>query len=183
MSELITLLGQSANDIVYAAWFYFLAAIVLAAACGVVFKRNLVHSALLLAVSFAGVAGLYILLEADFLAAVQLLVYSGAVAVIIVIGVMLTQREAGAMPVSSPSNRLRLPAALVALFLTGLAVWTVLATPWQAAAGPAPESAPAIAQSLLTDFVVAFEAAAILLLVAMIGAIILARGKEANKTA
>ena len=68
--------------------FYMLAGITLAAATGVVFKRNLVHSAFLLSVTFLGVAGLYMTLEAEFMAAVQALVYSGAVAILVVIGVM-----------------------------------------------------------------------------------------------
>lgn len=157
--------------------FYLLAAVVLTAAAGVVFKRNLVHSALLLAVTFIGVAGLYILLAADFLAAVQLLVYNGAVAVIVVIGVMLTQK--GDMKNSNPPNRMgRGLLVIVALLAAGM-LTAVLATDWPVVAKQAPgETAAAIAGLLLGEFAIAFEAAAVLLLAAMIGAIILARGGE-----
>ena len=157
--------------------FYLLAVLTLAAATGVVFMRNLVHSALLVALTFIGVAGLYALLQADFLAAVQILVYNGAVAVIIVIGVMLTQK--GDMKGSNPSNRLGKPAAVVCTLLTACLLWAVLATTWAISDKPAPqETAGQIAGLLLGDFAVAFEAAAVLLLAAMIGAIILAKGVQ-----
>lgn len=157
--------------------FYLLAAVVLAAAAGVVFRRNLVHSALLLAVTFIGVAGLYILLAADFLAAVQLLVYNGAVAVIVVIGVMLTQK--GDMKNSNPPNRMGRGILAVVVLLAAGMLAAVLTTKWPVVAHPAPgETAAAIAGLLLGEFAIAFEAAAVLLLAAMIGAIILARGGE-----
>jgi NADH:ubiquinone oxidoreductase subunit 6 (subunit J) len=165
------------GELIYTVAFYVLAAITLIAAAGVVFNRNLVHSAFLLALTFIGVAGLYVLLQADFLAAVQILVYSGAVAVIIVIGVMLTRWKNVAT--SSPSNKLGWGAALATLLLTGIIVCSVLVTPWNlsAAQGPA-ATASAIAAVLFSDYMVAFEAVAVLLLVAMVGAIILARGAE-----
>lgn len=167
-----------ANYLTVAA-FYLLAAIVLAAAAGVVFRRNLVHSALLLAVTFIGVAGLYILLAADFLAAVQLLVYNGAVAVIVVIGVMLTQK--GDMKNSNPDGRLGRSALVVAALLAGGLLTAALKTNWPAAVKPMPaETAGPIAALLLGDFAIAFETAAVLLLAAMIGAIILARGGETH---
>lgn len=163
------------GEVIYTAAFYVLAGIALLAAAGVVFMPNLVHSALLLALTFVGVAGLYVLLQADFLAAVQVLVYSGAVAVIVVIGVMLTQR--GEMKQSNPHNRLAAIAAVVTGLLTAVIVWVVLATPWQISTAAAPnETIPAIATALFRDYAVPFEAAAVLLLVAMIGAIILAKG-------
>ncbi|SDF01386.1 NADH-quinone oxidoreductase subunit J family protein [Sporolituus thermophilus] len=165
------------DKLVYTAAFYVLTALTLAAAAGVVFKRNLVHSALLLALTFIGVAGLYVLLQADFLAAVQVLVYNGAVAVIVVIGVMVTQR--GDMKSSNPSNSLGWKAAAVTAIFTGMIVAAIAATPWQlAAAPPSAATAPAIAEILLRDFAVAFETAAVLLLVAMMGAIILAKGVD-----
>ena len=163
------------GEYVYTAAFYFSAALTLGAAAGVVMKRNLVHSALLLALTFIGVAGLYVLLSADFLSAVQLLVYNGAVAVIVVIGVMLTQ--AGDITNSNPGNKLAFGAALVTGCILALVVGAILLTPWKLSSLPAPDvTAPAIAQILLSDYAVAFEAAAVLLLVAMVGAIILAEG-------
>jgi len=104
--------------------FYALAGITLAAAAGVVFKRNLVHSAFLLSVTFLGVAGLYMTLEAEFLAAVQALVYSGAVAILVVIGVMLTQRDD--MSRSNPPNTMIAAGALAAIAIAGVIVRAVL---------------------------------------------------------
>ncbi len=165
------------NEMAYTLAFYFSGALTLAAAIGVIVSRNLVHSALLLALTFIGVAGLYVLLSADFLSAVQLLVYNGAVAVIIVIGVMLTQ--AGDMENSNPNNKLGWGAAIVTGGILSLIVAAIMLTPWKLSPLGAPqETASAIANILLSDFAIAFEAAAILLLMAMIGAIILAKGGD-----
>ena len=165
------------GEMAYTLAFYFLAALTLTAAAGVIMGRNLVHSALLLALTFIAVAGLYVLLAADFLSAVQLLVYNGAVSVIIVIGVMLTQT--GDMKNSNPSNKMAFGAALVTGVVMAFIVAAIMLTPWKISAVPAPEvTASAIAEILLSDFAIAFETIAVLLLVAMVGAIILARGAE-----
>ena len=157
--------------------FYILAAITVGSAIGVVRKSNLVHSALLLALCFVGVSGLYVLLHAEFLAAVQLLIYSGAVAVILVLGIMLTQRSS--MNDTNLSNeRWRWAAVICALF-TLVTLSVIAATPWHYSIAMAIEdSAPVIARVLLTEYMVAFEAAAILLLAAMVGAIVLAKGVD-----
>ncbi|HWR31724.1 MAG TPA: NADH-quinone oxidoreductase subunit J [Negativicutes bacterium] len=153
--------------------FYFLAGITLAAATGVVFKRNLVHSAFLLSVTFLGVAGLYMTLEAEFLAAVQALVYSGAVAVLVVIGVMLTHRDD--MSKSNPPNKMVVAGAGAALAIVGVLVWAVVATPWKTGRG-AVVSVADIGRRFLTDFAPPFEAVALLLLAAVIGAVVLFKG-------
>lgn len=165
-----------AGDFVYAASFYLLAALSLSAAAGVVFQKNLVHSALCLALTFIGIAGLYVLLQADYLAAVQLLVYNGAVAVMIVIGVMLTRR--GDMAQSNPANRLMLPAAIVSAALLAIAGWAVYGTAWTPAGRRQAFSLDSIGKLLFADYAVAFEAVAVLLLVALVGAITLAKGAE-----
>lgn len=162
-------------DASYTVVFYLLAALTLGSAGGVVLKRNLVHSAFLLALCFIGVAGLYLLLEADFLAAVQILVYSGAVAVMIAIGIMLTSKKS--MADSNPPARLRWLGAIVAAAFTIIGVAAVTSTPWQLSAKPAlDDTTPALAALMLSDYMLAFEAMAVLLLAAMIGAIILAKG-------
>lgn len=165
------------GELSYTAAFYGLAVITLAAASGVIFKRNLVHSALCLALTFMGVAGLYILLEADFLAAVQILVYTGAIAVMLVIGVMLTQRPD--MTQSNPGNNLMIPAALVTGALLAVAGWAIVGTRWEAAPAVVSENSLAvIAKVLFRDYAVPFEAVAVLLLVALIGAVTLAKGAD-----
>ncbi|EIW16420.1 MULTISPECIES: NADH-quinone oxidoreductase subunit J [Pelosinus] len=157
--------------------FYSLATITVASAIGVVRKSNLVHSALLLALCFVGVSGLYVLLHAEFLAAVQLLIYSGAVAVIMVLGIMLTQRSN--MNDTNPSNdRSRWAVAICGMF-TLVTLSVIATTPWHySIAMTIEDSAPVIARVLLTEYMIAFEATAVLLLAAMVGAIVLAKGVE-----
>lgn len=157
--------------------FYALAGITLAAAAGVVFKRNLVHCAFLLSVTFLGVAGLYMTLEAEFLAAVQALVYSGAVAILVVIGVMLTQRDD--MSQSSPPNKMLVAGGLAAITIVGVIVWAVLGTPWKTGKGSIVTAAD-IGRRFLTDFTPPFEAVALLLLAALIGAVVLFKGGKAQ---
>ncbi|MCL6634938.1 MAG: NADH-quinone oxidoreductase subunit J [Peptococcaceae bacterium] len=159
--------------------FYILAAVILGSAILVVTLKNLVHCVLWLAVSFIGIAGLFMMLNADFLAMVQILVYAGAVCIMVVFGIMLTQRKD--MSVSNPFNAQFKVAGLVA-FLTALlcsflgaqAAWTVSATPVPA------DTVGQIAELMLTKYVIPFEVAALLLLVALIGAIILAKEVQSN---
>lgn len=165
------------SELVFIAAFYLLAAVTVASALGVVLKQNLVHSALLLVVCFIGVSGLYVMLNAEFLAAVQLLVYSGAIAVILVLGVMLTRRRS--MNESNQNNERSVRAAALGAALLAVLVGAIALTPWQhSAAGALDHAAPVIARALLTDYMVAFEVAALLLLAAMVGAIVLAKGVE-----
>jgi NADH-quinone oxidoreductase subunit J len=156
--------------------FWILALVVIAAALSVVFLRNVVRAALALVVCFVTVAGLYITLSADFLAAVQILVYVGAISVLIILAVMMTRE----VQQGSPANRLRLPVFVVAMVLLGIMVYTVLKTPWQvsAAAPLAPTTGPLAAKLLGQDgYVLPVEIAAVLLLAAIIGAIVIAREK------
>lgn len=165
------------NELVFAAAFYALAGLTVASAAGVVFLKNIVHSAFLLALAFVGVAGIYLLLNADFLSAVQVLVYGGAVAILVAFGVMLVQRRD--MKSSNPEvawSGLGFAVAMITLVVSALA--TVL-TKFPVQEG-AEFSVEGLSRELLTNYVVPFEAAAVLLLVAMLGAIILAKGaKEA----
>ncbi|HBV85789.1 NADH-quinone oxidoreductase subunit J [Desulfosporosinus sp.] len=162
--------------------FFIFAILAIAAAWGVVTSKNIVHSAFYLALSFAGVAVLYILMNADFLAAVQLLIYTGAVAVMVVFAVMLTLR--GDVRESNPENRSWFVGALVAVSVFAMialvvltnADWRVLATPWTGGG-----SAEDMSLLLLSQFMIPFEAAAVLLTVALIGAVILAKGVKESK--
>lgn len=162
--------------------FFIFAIMAIAAAWGVVTSKNIVHSALFLALSFAGVAVLYVLMNADFLAAVQLLVYTGAVSIMVVFAVMLTLR--GEVHESSPENRKwgwgALVSALlfvvIALVILANSDWRILPTPWTGAG-----SAADLSMLLLTRYMIPFEAAAILLTVALAGAVILAKGVKESK--
>lgn len=156
--------------------FALIAVFTLVAGLGVVVARNLFHSALLLAATFFGVAGLYVMLEAEFLAVTQILIYVGAVATLITFAIMLTR---GAMHgETNPLNRQWGKAALFAfLFLAG--IWGYLANiPW-----PAPFQAIQADEGLIarlgdqfvTSYVISLEVVGILLMVALVGAILLAR--------
>jgi NADH:ubiquinone oxidoreductase subunit 6 (subunit J) len=157
--------------------FAILAGITLGSALMVVTSRNLLHSALWLIVSFFGIAGVFILLQAEFLAVVQVLVYIGAIAMLIIFAIMLTRRI---MDPQLPrfNSQWGLVGGFAALLFVGLAA-VVTRVGWPVAAGEV--SADAIAQ-LGVDFVgayaVPFEIASVLLVVAMIGAIIIARERE-----
>lgn len=160
--------------------FWLLAAITIAAALAVVLLKNIVHSALYLVLTFAGVAGLYILLQAEFLAAVQLLVYAGAVAILIVFAVMLTRR--GDIKASNLFNINYLAAGVVSLALFMVIIFGAARMTWTAAPAPAPaNNVAAIANAFLGRFAIPFEVAAVLLLVAMVGAILLARGGKPER--
>ncbi|EGW37905.1 NADH-quinone oxidoreductase subunit J [Desulfosporosinus sp. OT] len=162
--------------------FFIFAIMAIAAAWGVVTSKNIVHSALYLVLSFLGVAVLYVLMNADFLAAVQLLIYTGAVAIMIVFAVMLTLR--GEVSESNPENRHWGWGALVALLVFVVMALVILANPdWRIL--PAPwtggGSAEDMSLLLLTKFMIPFEAAAVLLTVALAGAVILAKGVKESK--
>ena len=162
--------------------FFVFAIMSIAAAWGVVTSKNIVHSALYLALSFSGVAVLYVLMNADFLAAVQLLIYMGAISIMVVFAVMLTLR--GDVCESNPVNSSWGWGALVsvavfiiiALVVLGNADWRLLPTPWDSTG-----SASDMSLLLLTQYMIPFEAAAVLLTVALVGAVILAKGVKESK--
>jgi NADH:ubiquinone oxidoreductase subunit 6 (subunit J) len=162
--------------------FFIFAIMAIAAAWGVVTSKNIVHSALYLALSFSGVAVLYVLLNADFLAAVQLLVYTGAVSIMVVFAVMLTLR--GEVQESNMENRhwawgaaiAVLMFIMIALVILTNADWRVLAAPWTSGG-----SAEDMSLLLLTKFMIPFEAAAVMLTMALVGAVILAKGVKVSK--
>lgn len=152
--------------------FWVLAAVSVVSALAVVSARNIFHAALFLVLSFVAVAGIYITLNADFLAAVQILIYAGAIAVLLLFALMLTRD----VQQGNPSNRLQFPAFIVAalMLVTFISVFT--ATPWRIAteAPTEPTTAP-IATALFVGFVLPFEVASVLLLAAIIGAIVLVK--------
>ncbi len=152
--------------------FGVVAAALLFSAFKVVTTRNLVHGVLWLGLTLATTAAAFVLLKATFLAAMQLLLYTGGVLTLMLFGIMLTARVEGVeVPVES-DNRGR--AALLAVGVFAVFAWTILNTPMPTAPGAA-FSAQAIGASFLTDHLLAFEVLSLLLLAAMVGAIVLAR--------
>ena len=167
-----------APDLIMAGVFYALAGLAVLGALGVVLGRNIVHSALCLTASFIGVGCLYIFLSADFMGAVQILVYGGAVAILIVMAIMLTRRED--MAHSNPSRSI--PHQLAAFVVSGMFLLVMAAvalmSPFQTAPVDLGDTVTGIADLMLTKYVLPFEIVAVLLLIAMIGAIILAKGVD-----
>jgi NADH-quinone oxidoreductase subunit J len=157
--------------------FYFLAALTVGSAAVVVLARSLIYSAFALLFTFLGVAGLYFSLGADFLAGVQLLIYVGGILVLLLFGVMLTHKLYN-LELRSQVHRF-FPSLLVAVFLLALLVRTAVTTDW--ALGPGRRPLPttlAIGEQFLGRFLLPFEAASILLLVALIGAATIVRRRR-----
>jgi len=156
--------------------FWVLAAVGVIAALAVVLLRDVFRAALSLVLCFLTVAGIYITLSADFLAAVQILIYVGAISVLIILAIMLTRE----VQHGSPSNRLQIPAFLVAVLFLGGVAFAMLNTPWPVSSVPPLEpTTPAIAGLLFGEggFILPVEIAPILLLAAILGAIVLVREK------
>jgi NADH-quinone oxidoreductase subunit J len=160
-----------------AAVFYLFAAVTLGSAAVVVLARSLIYSAFALLFTFFGVAGLYLLLGADFLAATQLLVYVGGILVLLLFGVMLTHKIYD-LDLRSEVTQFA-PGAIIAAGVLAILVGGALKTQWATGAGrpPAPTTKQ-IGQLFMGQYLLPFEAASILLLVALLGAAMIVRRKK-----
>ena len=155
--------------------FGILAVMMIGSALGVVLLDNIVYSAFLLGGVFASIAGLYLLLNADFVAAAQLLIYVGAVNVLILFAIMLVNKRQNFVPFPTAWVRKSLT-AVVSVGLFALLSTMVVTTPWaQSNATPTNKPIILIGEHFFSDFLLPFELASILLLMAMVGAIVLAR--------
>ena len=184
--------------------FWVLAVVGISAALGVVLLPNIFRAALLLVVVFLAVAGFFVMMNAEFLAVVQLLIYVGAIAILIIFAILMTQDVAhGNLP-----NKLQLPAVLLPALLLAALVFVAFDTDWSLlSADPATEQLAELVQGntiegipelerqalespeaaarsglgdlLVNDFVVPFEVASVLLLAAVIGALALVRERRA----
>jgi len=156
--------------------FYVVAAATVAGALGVVVSRNVVHAALFLIVALLAVAGVFILLAAEFLAIVQVLIYGGAVTILVLFAMMLTRVRDLPAALDGPQRPF---AALAAGVFMVISILSVVSTEWP---GETEEinviSIEQIGNQLFTTWAVPFEIASLVLMVALLGAIILARGDE-----
>jgi NADH:ubiquinone oxidoreductase subunit 6 (subunit J) len=143
----------------------------------VVTRRNVFHAALFMILSFFGVAGLYVLLEAPFLAGAQLFIYVGGISILIIFAIMLTRDIM--KPGQVGRNRQWIAAAIVVIALGVMLTWTVIGHDWVGQTpGAVPESSLVTLGQVLVDqseLALPFEVASVLLLVALIGAVTLAR--------
>jgi NADH-quinone oxidoreductase subunit J len=156
--------------------FSFLAVMVIGGALGVVVTRNVAHAALFLLLSLASVGGVFILLVAEFLALVQILIYGGAITIVLLFALMLTRAEEFTNVRDNPQWAV---AAVAALSIFGVLGGVILNNKLdtQELAGPSLEE---LGTELFTNWVIPFEIASLVLLVALIGAIILARAADGD---
>ena len=154
--------------------FYLVAAVTVGSAAMVAFSRNIIHSAFSLLGTFAGVAGIYVFLGADFVAGVQVLVYVGGILVLILFAVMLTQRITDVQITNRSAGRI--PALVAVGILFVLLVQSIGETPWAKAKEVVYKATTgSIGDLFLGDYLLPFELASLVLLAALIGAVVLAR--------
>lgn len=166
------------QDTIATGLFYLFATMAAASALGVVISRNIVRTAVGLLFTLTGVAGLYFLLDAEFLAAVQLVVYAGGTLILIVFGVMLTSK--------SPFSRFepKLPEVVVAICVGAVLLLALLMAirsvsfPSATLDNSGGYPIGGLGQVLLGDYLIPFELSSVLLLVVMIGAAYLAKGRR-----
>lgn len=158
--------------------FWSLAIVLVGSALAVVLSRNLFHSVLWLALALTGTAGVFLLLEAEFLAAVQLLLYAGGIVTIVVFAIVVTERLVGER-ISQTSRRIG-AGAVTSIAFIALVVNTILRQPLPAATTqPLPaDLTRTVGESVLTRFVLPFELLAVLMLAAMLGAVYFARPED-----
>jgi NADH-quinone oxidoreductase subunit J len=165
--------------------FYVFGAIAVAASLLVIAQRNPIYSVLLLIVSFGALSGLYILLDAPFVAVIQIIVYAGAIMVLFLFVVMLlnapqedTEFDARRHPLLRPGPMKF--GALLALTLTVELVWALTRYGGESGefAGGTVSSVAELGRILFTRYAFAFEVTSVLILVAMVGAVLLARREE-----
>ena len=191
-------LAQSGEASLFAdIMFWTIAVSSIVAAIAVVQLKDMFRAALFLVVCFLGVAGMFVLLRAEFLAAVQVLIYVGAISVLIIFAILMTRDvEEG-----NPSHSLRLPVGVLAALFAAMAIFVAVETEWNLMAtgatanetGPTEQvtafaadaagevekifsnTIPTIARLLIRDYVLAFEVASVLLLATIVGALALIR--------
>ena len=157
--------------------FSILSLIIIIGSLGVVLLESIVYSAFLLGGVFMSVAGLYLLLNASFVAAAQVLVYVGAINVLILFAIMLVNKKEDLKPIKYLNSR-RLISSTICITLLSLLVRVDLSNTWLIAdpkLSIGEESTIRLGEHLFSDYLLPFEVASVLLLMAMIGAIVLAR--------
>ena len=166
---MLVLLGQDWED----ALFWILAAVMLGSGLLVVTMRDIIRCGLAMIVCFGALAGIYVILGAPLIAAAQVIVYIGAISVLILFAIMLTQTKAA--PSRLVFQTQAVPAAISAIVIAIVLALAVGATDW----GEVPErirlATNALSQVLFTDFVLAFEIVSVLLLAAVVGGVFLAK--------
>ena len=157
--------------------FFLLAALAIGSAAGLLLRRNPIHGALFLVINLGTIAALFLTMRAEFLAAVQVIVYAGAIAVLFVFAIMVLipgKEETGPDPLRS-QRLLSIP--VVAVFLALVSVVVGSATLAGGAKPPVPGGADAVGRILFTDYLFPFEVTSVLLLAAIVGVMALTKRK------
>lgn len=168
--------------------FWLLTVVILGSAIGVVTTRNLIHAAMLLALCFVAVAGVFILLNAEFLAAIQVLVYAGGIVTLIIFAIMLSESVIGKkitahnrQSVTALGIAVAMAVVMVAILLYDRSGYYVGPMRWwlppERNEFPVIDNAQLIGRSMMTTYTLAFWIASVILLVAMVGSLILARAE------
>ena len=157
--------------------FYCLSAVLIGSALAVVLTKNLFHAVLWLALALTGTAGIFLLLDAEFLAAVQLLLYAGGIVTVAVFAIVVTERLVGER--ISQTSRGLAGGAAVAIVLAALIVNAIMRGPLTAIRAPMDLDLTAlIGETVLTRFVLPFELLALLMLAGLMGALYFARPED-----
>lgn len=159
------------------AMFIVVSAVAVAGGAGVVLSRSVVYASLYLLLSLMAVAGVYILLFSAFLAVVQVLIYGGAIIVVVLFALMLTRQQD---ETESLDNHQKPLAVVTGLATLGSLIAIIVINRWPPSVDPEPVGFEALGTELFTRWAVPFELASLLLLVSLIGAIVIARPSESE---
>ncbi|HEY4753352.1 MAG TPA: NADH-quinone oxidoreductase subunit J [Candidatus Limnocylindrales bacterium] len=165
----IPVLGFGWNDLL----FMGLAAIMVIAALAVVLGRDIIRSGLAMIICFAGLAGLYVIAGTPVVAAAQVLVYIGAISVLVLFAIMLTQTKSAPRVLVFQTQAIA--AAIASVILAVLIGLTVVSTNWPAQVATQVAKAEDVATTLFTDYTLPFEVVSVLLLAAVVGGVFLAK--------
>ncbi|MGA2296845.1 MAG: NADH-quinone oxidoreductase subunit J [FCB group bacterium] len=159
--------------------FYAFAAIIVISAAIVVFSKNIMYSAFSLLFTFFGVAAIYVLLNADFIALTQILIYIGGILVLIIFGVLLTNKITGVDIKSGITGKIQIGIAAAASLIICITLIVLYSNvKWFIKdSKPLNDTITPIGNLLLTDYILAFEVASVVLLITIIGAALIARKK------
>ncbi len=159
--------------------FLVFGGLLLLATLFMIFTKNVIHGAYALAIVLLSVAGLFVLLNAEFLAVVQIFMYAGGVVVLLIFGIMITNRESNGPPMTSHGNVFL--GSLVSLGLLAIFGWIILQSDPDWFKGEVSEDRVSeLGMLFLTDHLIAFELIAFLLLAVLVGAALLAKKSNAN---
>ncbi len=159
--------------------FYIFAAIVIGSAAVVVLSKNIMYSAFSLLFTFFGIAGLYVLLFADFVALTQIMVYIGGILVLIIFGVMLTTKITGVDIKTGTTGKVQLITASVVVAIIAVTLIMLFTNvEWVSREFTQPNTTiEGLGYALMTEYLLPFEVASVLLLIALVGAALIARRK------